>query len=1774
MTDRIRRLLVSVLLLVLVSAAGVPAAWAGTADRSLSTASHGRQAATGGGTPPKAAVAPKPLTLDQKRQQAAKLNQAPDPVPAPPAGSVPQPTGPGYQKHQGPLPQGLPAAPHPTGPAKSMSRAAQPADATSNPYISNLHPYTDNIQAGNTLLSWCVTWDFTQNPPAKIGTQGGLGAVSVYLYRSSDNVQMDFQPWMLYKSTGYCAIQPQLVAGVNYYAVVVYSYQDGTTDRLTSVSVPPVPIVGIPANAALGCPGSPDSSSMAPDLNKSCGDPVNTATGAFGENATDAALAAPGTPFQLTRTYTSDNAATGVFGPGWVFPYSASLLVGQSVVSFISENGSQTDYTVQSDGSLQNTRPYTRSKLQKTAGGYQLTATDQHTLLFDASGRLTGMLDPYGVGLSFGYTGNQLTGLTDAAGHTVAFGYTGSLLTTATLPGQRTITYSYTGGRLTGVQDLRGQTTSYGYDATSGLLTSVTDPLGHVVTSNSYDSSGRVIGQTDALGGRTTFGYDTANPGTTYVTSPDGGIWTHAYVRGVISWESDPYGKTTKYGYDASFNRTSLTDPNGNTTTSTFDANGNVLTRTAPSSVPITETWTYDGANHVTSYKDGLGNSTTHTYNSHGQLASSTDPTGATNAYTYTALGAVATVTDPRGQVTTNGYDGAGNRTSISTPLGEKTTYTYDAYGRVATVTDPRGNAAGANPAAYTTSYGYDAGDLTTSVTDPLGNTTGYGYDADRNLVSAKDALGNTTSYGYDAAGHRTTVKDPAGNTTTTSYDSAGDVTSDTDALGNRTTYGYDHDNHRTTLVTARGNAAGATAASYTWSYGYDANGNQTAATDPTGAVTATAYDAVNRPVTVTDPLGNVTTTSYDATGHALSVTDPTTAKTSYGFDTAGRLTSTTDPLGKTTSYTYDAAGNRLSQTTAEGDRTTWTYDADGRLATAVDPRGNVTGATAATYTTSYGYDAAGHATGVKDPLGNTTSTAFDALGRPTSVTDPLGRTTSTAYNALGQVTTVTDPANAVTTNAWNGLGERTSRTDANGHVTGYGYDALHRPSTVTDPLGHQVAYGYDPDGHTTTTVNARGATATTGYDPRGLPTGTSYSDNTPAVSQTYDKAGRPATVTDATGTRTFGYDAAGRLTSVSAPGGGSGFGYTYDADGNLTLRQYPDGEKIGYAYDGERRETQLTADGTSTTYAYDPAGHLTSTTLPSSNGYVESRGYDADGRLSSIGSTKGGSTLDSWQLTRDAAGQPTTVGVSRLGITTPQQTYGYDQDGRVTSATTASGTAGYTYDGVGNRKTMVNGTRTTSYSYDAADELTTSASGFVRQNYTYDADGNYTGNGSSASTVSYDFSNHPIAAVQAGVGYTFTNDAQGNRVTTSSGGSTVRTALWDINNALPQLATETNATGAVTGDYTYDPLGLPQSQRTSGATSYDHHDWLGSITDLTDANGAQQSRMSYDAFGQQSTTAVAANAPVSPFGFAGQDNDPTLTGKQDNRARDYDPSTGRFTGRDPLPTAAASSYGSAYVYAADAPTDLVDPSGQCSAKAWLTDLVTIHWGLDGDKGKCADEDAKTAQTSPLAAAASQNLERATDQAIQKGGDFSAGFLDSTTFGLMSQLDPNFPGNACDPAFRAGSLAGMVTPWGGLEGEGAELAAQGLAAVGKEVAGKPTERIALGLSRGLIKRATDSGARHLMDPGLDWKTELTEAIKRAQGANPTTTFDFYMDGLSADRLGLDSGASLKDRITILADYGDQDRGGPVAWEVSQLRAAGLLSRLSFFEDGAALQNPF
>ena len=116
----------------------------------------------------------------------------------------------------------------------------------------------------------------------------------------------------------------------------------------------------------------------------------------------------------------------------------------------------------------------------------------------------------------------------------------------------------------------------------------------------------------------------------------------------------------------------------------------------------------------------------------------------------------------------------------------------------------------------------------------------------------------------------------------------------------------------------------------------------------------------------------------------------------------------------------------------------------------------------------------------------------------------------------------------------------------------------------------------------------------------------------------------------------------------------------------------------------------------------------------------------------------------------------------------------------------------------------------------------------------------------------------------------------------------------------------------------TYDPVSHLETGTYRILT-----DQLGSLRLVVDASsGTVVQRMRHDEWGNvlEDTT-----PGLVPFGFAGGLYDPA-TGLVRFGARDYDPETGRWTGKDPI----LFSGGSAclYRYVADDPVNLIDPRG------------------------------------------------------------------------------------------------------------------------------------------------------------------------------------------------------------------------------------------------------
>jgi RHS repeat-associated protein len=134
---------------------------------------------------------------------------------------------------------------------------------------------------------------------------------------------------------------------------------------------------------------------------------------------------------------------------------------------------------------------------------------------------------------------------------------------------------------------------------------------------------------------------------------------------------------------------------------------------------------------------------------------------------------------------------------------------------------------------------------------------------------------------------------------------------------------------------------------------------------------------------------------------------------------------------------------------------------------------------------------------------------------------------------------------------------------------------------------------------------------------------------------------------------------------------------------------------------------------------------------------------------------------------------------------------------------------------------------------------------------------------------------------------------------------------------------------------------GVGQWNGTSWA--YELPDGLGSVRQLSDAQGNIIQRYEYSPFGE---VLAAQGQRPSALQYTGEQKD-LDTGLIYLRARWYDPATGRFTTRDPFPGFAVLPQTlHPYVYVGNNPVNLVDPSGKFAFLPLL--VVAILGGIIG----------------------------------------------------------------------------------------------------------------------------------------------------------------------------------------------------------------------------------
>jgi RHS repeat-associated protein len=992
---------------------------------------------------------------------------------------------------------------------------------------------------------------------------------------------------------------------------------------------------------------------------------------------------------------------------------------------------------------------------------------------------------------------------------------------------------------------------------------------------------------------------------------------------------SHPFEQHLTFNGDGSI---TLTDASGNAVPFLSDGNAGFYPATGVLSrltTPAPGQYRVDRPDHVVENFDSTGRLTGEVDRNNNQIS-----------FSYTN-GDVTTITDTVGRTIALGYDPSHRLTSLQDPLTNSVIYAYDPSGRLQTVRDLSGG---------TTTYAYDPSGRLASILDPNGHfLVRNTYGADGRVSQQLDALGNPTTYGWDAATLTSTMTDARNGAWVEVYNDDGSLRSSRDPLGNTTSYTYDAMLSRATVTDARG---------HTTTNTFDGLGHQlkSVAPAPFGYITTYEWDTNGNLHGTTDPKGNTTWQDYDSAGNLIRITLPlpgAPAKT-FAYDPSGNglLVSTTDPRAKTTTYGYDAQANRTRVTTPLGFSTTMTYDADGRMISRVDPRGNVTGADPIQYTTTFSYDGRGRLRTVIDALNHTTTTAYDTAGNRLSVTDANSHTTTFSYDEANELTSVTDPRLKVTAYTYDVVGNLASRTDAKNHLTSFGYDLARRLTSETTPLNRVWTYAYDANGNRTQIVDAIGnstpqtgdGTTTFTYDNIDRLAGITYSDATQAVTFVYDANGNRTSMNDGV-SNNYTYDALNRPTQIGRSPNLT-IDYTYDAAGNVLTRYPFAGWNVTYTYDDDGRLATMTANSKTTTYSYDAAGNVTTTTLPAANGYVETRTYDRAGRLTEVKNTKGASTLSKATYTLDAVGNRSTI-VTTTGTTNLT----YDLADRPTQACYTVQCTGpgdnfrtYTYDDVGNRLTEAQASGTTTYTYDALDQLSSSAGPGGNISYTYDLDGNETAAGSR--TFTYDLPGRLKTTTSGTTTYTYTYDGDGHRMSAATGPQANKTTkfVWDSNRPVPEVVQEQDGNGAHLREYQYGLDLVSMNVGTSGSFYHFHHDGLGSVVNVTSATGATQWTYEYHPYGTaRTTTKNSGSAPTNFMQFAGEYFDPT--GLYHLRARQYDPSTGRFLSTDPVTQSLARSYFATYVYSNDQPTRLTDPSGRDTGGLCLGGQLFVIFG-------------------------------------------------------------------------------------------------------------------------------------------------------------------------------------------------------------------------------------
>ena len=447
---------------------------------------------------------------------------------------------------------------------------------------------------------------------------------------------------------------------------------------------------------------------------------------------------------------------------------------------------------------------------------------------------------------------------------------------------------------------------------------------------------------------------------------------------------------------------------------------------------------------------------------------------------------------------------------------------------------------------------------------------------------------------------------------------------------------------------------------------------------------------------------------------------------------------------------------------------------------------------------------------------------------------------------------------------------DRTTKEQYNNVTYEYAYDASGQLAKQTSTAGEEYNYEYDSLGRLIRSNEYNDGT----FEQR---TEHIYDASNRLTKQSWYNAGGVTTMSYAYSTTT------GLLSSLNATVQNSSIPVTYTYQGANQLRSKAIGSVMTKAYNFGTSSGYRTALPNYVNYR-DSSGNLI---------YGDNCYYDSNGRLVKI--------LDSGSST------------------TTRATYGYDQQGQLTSAMVGGTNYEYTYDTAGNIQSKKVGSTTTNYTYgnSAWRDLLTAYDG---KSITYSG-GNPTKyyNGS---TFTWTQGRKLATAKVGNTNISYTYDMAGVRSSKTVGSTTYKYTT------LSGLVTRQTG-GNATIDFVYDESNQPLAMKYNGKVYYYVLNAQGDVVRIVDGSRNVVASYSYDPWGKLlSSSGTLAN--VNPLRYRGYYYD-SETGFYYLQSRYYDPEIGRFINADSYASTDATGLLSTnmFAYCENDPVNKSDPTGE-----------------------------------------------------------------------------------------------------------------------------------------------------------------------------------------------------------------------------------------------------